>query len=1602
MSEAEKGGRRRALARACPSGAEKTPRSSGRSPFAFARLHLVIFASLLAACTSVAVSIAAADVEDTSWSGPSLEEVRSGLSSDAHHVLLPVPDALAAEALPHEDLTRDEANELLEEVFGTVLPTESVLPEGLEVVEFYSDTVALVTNAEGGEQSALVESTVPLRNSDPSGDQAPVDLALQPHENELRPTNPLVDVRLPGQLGDGLSLPEENIRISLPDAPTGISPSTVDENVATYPNVAEDTTFAVAPTPTGLETFTLLQSPDAPTVQQFALGIPDLADVRQSENGGAEIRRGQEILATILPPSAVDAGGNPVPVRLDVSGNGFSLITTPTLATEFPVLVDPVVETYSWRQGSSAGAIGNDWRSFSNSSQFQAFGSGYCPACTGGWATGLVLKSGTEWVNAGSQARWDYHVPRWGEDFANPRIKARPTTFVQGATFWNLFFDSTSGLARPLTTDPFMSMYIWDDNNGFVSIARRLGTEGNLTDMNYQYRLVNPNNNVGAKQVSLELVSTQNQTSQYRQLYVGSASIELSDNDIPSIGMLGNPTQWVNEKPSATIPFAVADPGLGVFRLIVEQPDSGGPWRAIGTNAGCSGAFASACPPIWEHTTSGRPQIGYDPSTMPQGEQWLRFFAMDPLGKKSEGGQVRLKVDHGAPALSLSGRLTEQSKYGSTASQYALKYSATDGDHEAAAPLSAVGSAGTGLGQMQRPMGVAVDSADNLWVVDRENNRVQKFASTGKLLLQFGSAGQGPGQFLDPCAIAVSANGTVWVSEMGNRRVQAFNSKGEYLKSFGHASFVQPYGIAPAAGEILWVADPGAHAVFKFNDSGALLGVIDNYAEGGRPNTLPELKSPMGVVADSRGNVWIADSAANRIFEYSPAAEFRSEFGSYGTGDGQLQGPRGIAVTRSGNLLVTDDLNNRVQEFEVSGAFLRKFGSLGAGLGEVDEPRGVAVGSGGITYVADAGNRRIARWSHGDYNPQSGVVSTEVKVDGQLVEPRYEPGCSTRDCAITREWVLKASNYPSGPHTLAVTAKDGVGLPTTRTQAFSTVKDTTAPQITVNGPFFTGPEGWLEQKYYLGAISASDIGGYGVSSLVFKIDGAIVDSRAEGCLQGGCEASILSFVDVAKYKGGAHSYEVVATDAGGNVSKKAGIINVDPKGQVSVAEAVDTLDALEETSDGEVLSGALLPEEAGASLPSYQDEGEGVASVDAPVPSSIGSDVAQGITLETADGVVEIDPLTVSESAPEDLVANGDALVASNSAAAADLVVRPVYAGAMTFQAIRDANAPTQYAWEVRLDEDQSLKQIDSQFAQVYTDGTYPSFGIRVTAAHDAVGTSVPTSLSVSEGKIITLTVQHKPVSGQTPFVYPVVAGTGWEGGFQTHQVEMPPANPPADAKRDVEEYFGGYGGVSPPLPIDGSDPEASASGVGGVKKWFLWVECSHTGRWIEEASGVREPEVQTFGFDNWTEDCGNPFQNEPGKGIAYRAAYHGKYFIKEGIKVWHEGGPTDGIGCKTDTRKDVANPANLEEGVSWKQRRSYVDRCVWWGPTRDGGGQSAPYGKHITPVGRFVGEMRGGCGDSCGGTPNPWKQFTFPPMAYYLWASGHVKFHPTDCIDCY
>jgi DNA-binding beta-propeller fold protein YncE len=82
------------------------------------------------------------------------------------------------------------------------------------------------------------------------------------------------------------------------------------------------------------------------------------------------------------------------------------------------------------------------------------------------------------------------------------------------------------------------------------------------------------------------------------------------------------------------------------------------------------------------------------------------------------------------------------------------------------------GTEGSGDGQFQFPVGVAVALDGSVYVVDSYNDRIQKFTSEGVFVSQWGTEGSGDGEFNRPNNVAVASDGSVYVSERSNQRIE--------------------------------------------------------------------------------------------------------------------------------------------------------------------------------------------------------------------------------------------------------------------------------------------------------------------------------------------------------------------------------------------------------------------------------------------------------------------------------------------------------------------------------------------------------------------------------------------------------------------------------------------------------------------------------------------------------------------------------------------------------------------------------------------------------------------------------------------------------------
>ena len=212
-------------------------------------------------------------------------------------------------------------------------------------------------------------------------------------------------------------------------------------------------------------------------------------------------------------------------------------------------------------------------------------------------------------------------------------------------------------------------------------------------------------------------------------------------------------------------------------------------------------------------------------------------------------------------------------------------------------------------GQLDDPVGLAVDSAGNLYIADSHADQnatttqglVRKVnASTGIITTVVG-LGTTAGLMICPEAVAVDAAGDVYISDIEHHTVSKFSG-----------------------------------GVLKLNFAGT---GYDGFSGDGGPAADADLADPVGVATDAAGNVYIADPVNNRIRKVTPDGIISTIAGltKYGySGDGgpalkaQMWSPRGVAVDAAGNVYVADTENDAIRQLSPAGPVVNAGGVTNA------------------------------------------------------------------------------------------------------------------------------------------------------------------------------------------------------------------------------------------------------------------------------------------------------------------------------------------------------------------------------------------------------------------------------------------------------------------------------------------------------------------------------------------------------------------------------------------------------------------------------------------------------------------------------------------------
>jgi serine/threonine protein kinase, bacterial len=314
-----------------------------------------------------------------------------------------------------------------------------------------------------------------------------------------------------------------------------------------------------------------------------------------------------------------------------------------------------------------------------------------------------------------------------------------------------------------------------------------------------------------------------------------------------------------------------------------------------------------------------------------------------------------------------------------------------DGDDTKPAPvqasISVVAGSATETGsrdatgaaaRFNRPRGITIDSAGNLYVADQGNRTIRKITPGGVVTTFAGSAGMqefvdavgGSARFVDPAAITIDSNGILYVAD--NLRIRSIGRAGQVAtvttipvgNNVSQASLpaVTPGGIAADARGNLYVTN-------SYGTRRIVIGsAVTTMLEGA--NVLHNLSgtrvfAPRGIAVDGSNNVYVADldktlSKSNGATSLTRLAGTANITGSSdGTGSAaSFEQLVALTLDQQGNVYAADAVNNLVRKITPSGLATKVAGSLrenalrtGALPGSLADIAGITTDGKGALYA---------------------------------------------------------------------------------------------------------------------------------------------------------------------------------------------------------------------------------------------------------------------------------------------------------------------------------------------------------------------------------------------------------------------------------------------------------------------------------------------------------------------------------------------------------------------------------------------------------------------------------------------------------------------------
>ncbi|MFC3887591.1 putative Ig domain-containing protein, partial [Salinispirillum marinum] len=259
--------------------------------------------------------------------------------------------------------------------------------------------------------------------------------------------------------------------------------------------------------------------------------------------------------------------------------------------------------------------------------------------------------------------------------------------------------------------------------------------------------------------------------------------------------------------------------------------------------------------------------------------------------------------------------------------------------------------------RLSSPNGVAVDAAGNIYIADTGNHRIRRVSPNGIIETV---AGRGLSPILSgngipavtaylhgPTSVAVDNLGNLYIADSGSHRIRRVNQ----------------------SGIIETVAGSGPGGNWQ----------VGSFSGDGGPATEARLYSPNGVTVDDAGNLFIVDSRNHRIRRVSPSGIIDTIAGTSTAGysgdssqatEAELKNPTGIVVDSAGNVYIADTGNHRIRRVSQDGIINTVAGTGSSGFsGDGGSATSahfrslfeISLDANDNLYIADSGNKRIRR-----------------------------------------------------------------------------------------------------------------------------------------------------------------------------------------------------------------------------------------------------------------------------------------------------------------------------------------------------------------------------------------------------------------------------------------------------------------------------------------------------------------------------------------------------------------------------------------------------------------------------------------------------------------